>query len=89
MCVLSMVADFYDDKFKPYVENPLAIPMVSREEFEALRKEVLDMKELLKKAKAYDEKNNEPNCEKEEKLKTLRKIAEAVGIDLDDVLKPV
>jgi len=54
---------------------------------ETIKKEVEEMKALLKRAKEYDEKNNEPNCEIEEKMVMLRKFADAVGIDLDDVIK--
>lgn len=60
---------------------------VSQEEFDALKKEVLEMKELLKKAKIYDEKNDEPNCEVEDKMEFLRQVAKLVGVDLDDVIK--
>lgn len=45
------------------------------------------MKELLRKAKIYDEKNNEPNCEIEDKMKFLREVAKLVGINLDDVIE--
>ena len=62
-------------------------PQVSREEFDKLKKEVEEMKELLKRAKEYDEKNNEPDCEIEDKMRILREVARLVGIDLDDVLK--
>lgn len=64
------------------------IPQVTREEFDALRKEVVEMKEMLKRAKAFDEANGSPNCETEEKMDLLRKIAALVGIDLDDVIGP-
>lgn len=60
---------------------------VDKQEIEKLKKEVAEMKELMRKAKIYDEKNNEQNCENDEKMNILRKIAEAVGIDLDEVLK--
>lgn len=62
-------------------------PQVTKEEFAELKKEVELLKVLLKKAKLYDEANNEPDCEIEEKMKMLREIAKFVGIDLDDVLK--
>lgn len=96
MCVVSMVSDHYDNQFKPYRKYipPTTsttgygnLPFdISRQEFEDLKKEVLHMKELLKAAKLYDEKNNEPDCEIEEKITRLREIAKLVGIDLDDVI---
>jgi tRNA U34 2-thiouridine synthase MnmA/TrmU len=59
--------------------------LVSREEFEALKKEVLEMKALLIKAKEYDERNNEPNCEMEDKVKLLKQVADMVGVDLKEI----
>jgi uncharacterized protein YlxW (UPF0749 family) len=56
--------------------------------YELLKNEVAEMKELLKRAKAYDEKNNEPNCEMEDKVALLKKIAELVGVDLSEIFKP-
>lgn len=98
MCVVSMIGDHFDDKWKdlkpfiPYQQdwNKNIQPInyhqkVSREEFEALKKEVEEMKALLKRAKEYDEKNNEPNCEIEEKMKFLREVAKLVGVDLDEI----
>lgn len=60
---------------------------VDKTEFEALRKEVLEMKELLKKAVEYDKRNNEPHCELEEKVALLKKVAEVFGVDLSEVFK--
>lgn len=91
MCTVSMVGDFYNDKWKEpeyqkFFTNPLA--EVSKFEFDALKKEVEDMKKLLIKAKIYDEQNNEPNCEMESKIATLKKIAELFGVDLSEIFKP-
>jgi hypothetical protein len=74
---------------KPQEFRPIFTPTINvpKEEFDALKKEVEIMKELLIKAKIYDEKNNEPNCEVDEKMELLKKIATIVGIDLDEVLK--
>lgn len=88
MCTVSMIGDYYGEKwgqpdYKWVFDN---INNVTRQEFEALKKEVEDMKELLKRAKIYDEKNNEPDCELEEKMKKLREIANIVGVDIDEIL---
>lgn len=94
MCSVSMIADFYGDKWRtiPQFSYPLGVGLMSpnpvnREEFESLKREVLDMKELLKRAKAYDEKNGQPDCEIDEKMDLLHRVAEMVGINLDDVIK--
>ena len=89
-----MVSDHYQEKWTaPSYQsllNPSAFsPPVSREEYEreiaALKKEVLDMKELLIKAKEYDEKNNEPHCEMEQKIAFLKKVGDVIGVDLSDI----
>lgn len=46
------------------------------------------MKELLRRAKKYDEDNGEPDCEIDEKMAFLRAIAARVGVSLDDVIGP-
>lgn len=99
MCVVSMIGDFYSDKWKQPKSFPpdpteqinildlMKFPnsTISREEFESLKREVLEMKELLKRAVEYDKRNNEPHCEMEEKVALLKKVAEYVGVTLEDV----
>jgi len=92
-----MVGDFYRDTWqpKPWFHNfgtsgggvTLQLPSITREEFDELKRQVLEMKELLKRAKDYDERNGEPECEVDDKMELLRKIAAAVGVNIDDVLK--
>lgn len=43
------------------------------------------MKELLKRAKKYDEDNGEPNCEMADKVAVLKRVAELVGVSLDEI----
>jgi hypothetical protein len=62
-------------------------PPVNRDEFEALKKEVELMRDLLKAAKLYDEKNNEPSCEIESKVALLKAMAKMMGVDLSEVFK--
>ena len=86
MCVVSMVGDVYNQQFKKY-EPFLDLPgSVTRKEFDELKREVETLKKLLIKAKEYDEKTNQPECEQEEKVALLKKVAEMVGVDLKDVL---
>lgn len=98
MCTVSVVGDFYADRWKwvpqyPPVVVPNVYPPqqhftlgVSRAEFDALKREVAEMKELLIAAKRIDEVTGQPDCEMAEKLAVLRRVAELVGVDLDDVL---
>ena len=98
MCTVSMVGDHYRDLWqpKPWFPNVPAMPFpsvpatgtpeISRAEFEELKRQVAEMKELLKRAKEYDARNNEPDCEIDEKMDLLRKVAKLVGVSLDDVI---
>jgi hypothetical protein len=65
--------------------QPLSSPP-TREEFDALKREVEFMKGLLIRAKIYDEETNQRDCETEEKMALVRRIAELVGVDLNDIL---
>ena len=86
MCVVSMIGDHFNEKWEPY-RNFNNGNQVSKFEFDKLKAEVEEMKRLLRKAKIYDVEHNEPNCEIEEKMEFLKKVAKLVGIDLDDVIK--
>lgn len=95
MCVVSSIGDYWKnnlpDKYpwvEPYVGGAGTynyIP-VSREEFDALKKDVEELKKLLQAAKEYDEKTGQPHCEHEDKIALIKKIAELVGVDMKDVL---
>lgn len=98
MCTVSMVGDHYRDiwKDRPWYPQP-AVPMpstapiiigpeITRAEFDDLKRQVAEMKELLKRAKRYDEENGQADCEVDDKMELLRKIAKAVGVDLGDVI---
>lgn len=90
MCVVSMVGDHYTEKWQPYVYPDISgITFTevgpTRSEFDALKKEVEEMKALMVRAVAYDKANNQPKCETLEKIELLRKVAALVGVDLDEV----
>ena len=59
---------------------------VSRNEFEALRKEVQELKKLLEAAKKFDQATGQPDCQMDEKVKLIKQIAKLVGVDLGGVL---
>ena len=95
MCAVSVIGDHYIDKWglgKPNTSEPLIWPNFierdtpTKQEFEDLEKEVLDMKQLIKKAKKYDKESGQPDCEIEDKMDFFRKVAKLVGVDLDEVL---
>jgi hypothetical protein len=60
---------------------------VSKEEFEALKKEVEELKQLLKAAKKFDEETGQPDCHMDDKVDFIKKLAEYVGVDLEDIFK--
>ena len=73
MCVYSMIADHYLDKWKqlppvrydplyPQPYSPVVVPVVvPRPAVPAISQEELDeFRKLLRRARAYDRKNNEP-----------------------------
>lgn len=90
MCAVSMISDHYGDKWRdlvrPHQNWPITQPQISRSEFDALKAEVENLKELLRKAKEYDERTGQPDCEKDEKVAIVRQVAKLVGVDLSDVL---
>lgn len=89
MCSVSMVGDQYANKWGqggiglPY--QPLSPSGPTQQQFDELKKEVLEMKLLLLKAKQEDKEAGRPDCEMEAKVAILKKVAEAVGVSLDDV----
>ena len=93
MCVVSMVTEHWRDKwfkpsptFTPYSGQTTTfiqtINPVTREEFNALKKDVQELAALLARAKEYDRRNNEPDCEMDEKVALVKKVAEMVGVEL-------
>lgn len=94
MCATSMIGDYYKDTFQkqPWFPNmpSVTVPAVpiTRAEFDDLKRQVGEMVELLKRAKDYDARNNEPECEMDEKMDLLRRVAKLVGVNLDEALKP-
>ena len=91
MCVVSNIGDDWKDKFYPrwptVPTNPVyPIPEISRQEFEALKKEMEALKKLLAEAKKFDEATGQPDCQMDDKVKFIKQIAKALGVNMDDVL---
>lgn len=77
---------------QPAVVNPVKVPgrhdltpLPTREEFDALKREVEIMRDLLKRAKEYDKATGQPDCEIDAKVDLIKKIAQLVGLSLEDV----
>ena len=104
MCVTSMIADHYRDKWNdrfgqitwpntlqpvmPTGPSHITVIGVDQAEFNKLKAEVEELKALLAKAKKYDEETGQRDCEMADKVALVRKVAEMVGVDLGDVLPP-
>lgn len=63
-------------------------PAVTRAEFDQLRQEVLELREMLIAAKRIDAATGQPDCEMTEKIDVLRRIAKLVGLSIDDIFTP-
>ena len=96
MCVVSAVGDYWKDKVVPnkyptiplipdYIPAKEAREMIGREEFDELKKDVEELKKLLIAAKRFDEKVEEPDCETDDKVALIKKIAKLVGVDMKEV----
>ena len=45
------------------------------------------MKKMLEAAKIYDKDTGQPDCEMEEKIDFLKKVAKLVGVNLEEIFK--
>lgn len=61
---------------------------VSKSDFEALKKEVQELKKLLEAAKAFDAATGQPHCEMDQKVAMIKAIAKMVGVNLGSVFEP-
>ena len=98
MCTVSVIMDSWRETLPntyPWVPALPSIPAApfpqaptgpTSQEFDALRKEVQELKELLIHAKKFDEATGQADCETEEKVALLRRIADIVGVDISEVL---
>jgi len=86
--MICVIAEAYRDGLPSQIDfGNLNAPQVTRSEFEKLRYEVEELKALLKAAKRFDVNTGQQDCEHEEKIKIIRKVAEFVGVDIVDVFK--
>ena len=86
MCAVSAVIDNYKNNLGGYQIPFHNLDSVSRIEFEKLKRELEELKNLLRAAKIYDDKTGQPDCEMAEKVEFLKKMADFLGVDLKDTL---
>lgn len=93
MCAVSAVGDDYTYRIPnthTFISQDWQLggslaPPPTRAEFDALKQTVEQMKGDLLAAKRRDQEAGAPDCEMEEKIALLRKVAELVGVDLNSV----
>lgn len=94
----SFPADPFDDPFtgppvsypnitniKPITQTDAEIIKELQAQIDELKKDMEEIKKVLLVAKKYDEDNNEPHCEMDEKVALLKKVAAFVGVDLSEI----
>lgn len=88
MCVVSMIYDMYRDKPKdfwkpvPPKEYDFSEEIAKKWQESQLDQKIKELEELLQKAREYDKKMNQPDCEMDEKRLALKKIADELGVEI-------
>lgn len=102
MCVVSMIMDHYRDWWGdkywppntpwkvapvPPHEWPQTIPAPIPNAPGPTPAELDEFRRLLDRAREYDRKMNQPDCELDQKRQMLKKMAEALGVDISFIDK--
>lgn len=69
------------EQLNKLLQPKAALP--TAEEIAAFRADMAEFKSLLERAREYDARNNEPNCELESKKAALKAIADHFGVAID------
>ena len=88
MCVVSSTGDYFQYRTVPswpVDRNYTISPEVTRGEFLELRRQMEELKKLLVASKAYDDAMGEADCETDEKVAIIKKLADQLGVDLSEV----
>lgn len=83
MCVVSMVSDYYREQWEPRTQ-PTWVPTIIGEPA-VTDAEIREFRKLLERAREYDRRTGQPDCELAEKKAALKAIAEKLGIDISFV----
>lgn len=84
VCVVSNILDQQIPTFPPWTREPeiYPLPTSNEKEFEELRKRIEELEKLIEAGKKYDEATGQPDCELDEKIELLRKIADQLGVEI-------
>jgi hypothetical protein len=90
MCVYSMIADHFIDKWKPLApqhnDPPAPLPVLQPPLYLQpllTPAEVQELRTLLERARKYDAEHDQPGCELEDKKRLLRELAGKLGVKID------
>jgi len=72
----------YDEWVRRYVPTVTAPVWVIPQVQLPTQQEIDEFRRLLDRAREYDKRHNEPDCEMEEKRTKLKKLAEELGVDI-------
>lgn len=81
MCVVSMIMDHKRDEWWRRLQQPTTViwpqpkPRISDEEIEEFRR-------LLDRAREYDKRMNQPDCELDSKKLALKTLAKELGVEV-------
>lgn len=88
MCTVSMIMDHYGDEWRrryipaqPLIGPFVPPPVPSTQELDEFRR-------LLDRAREYDKKHNEPDCEMDDKKRKLLDLAKELGVDISFIETP-
>lgn len=82
MCAVSMILDFYAEKWENKYPSTFEGFRVTPDPNE-ITVEIEDFEKLVRVAKEYDKKTDQPDCELDSKKDKLKKLADELGIQLN------
>ena len=94
MCAVSFIGDSYkrffeESPFRPWhgiISGVGGAAGPSKADFDALKAKVEEMLAMLKAARQFDIATGQKDCQMDEKIEMLRKVADVVGLDITNVV---
>lgn len=91
MCVYSMIIDHFNDKWyerwnkniEPVIVPTPVTPFIPEPQPQITQEELKEFKQLLERARKYDQENNQPDCELEEKKTLIKDLAKKLGVEIN------
>lgn len=83
MCAVSKVMNQFHDRWKPRVTPPGHPPLPPRNFEPAIRdEEIREFRTLLRRAREYDKRHNQTECQHADKREALLRLAAELGADV-------